>query len=262
MGSDERTTLSRVADGGATATILGDQLVQFHVTPLRPCPYIAGRVERKIVTPITGGRAKSLYDSLIEAGFRRSHIAAYCQVCPGCEACISVRVEVNRFQQSRSMRRVAARNAGVRARVLPARVRPDHFALFKRYLDGRHAEGAMAAMDTEDYRALIEESGVESRVAEFRQADGSLFGVCLFDIVADGLSAVYSFYRPDDTKASPGTYMILWLIESARVRRLAHVYLGYWIDGCQKMDYKTRFRPLERLGRDGWRPFDDDADAL
>ena len=119
----------------------------------------------------------------------------------------------------------------------------------------------MARMGREGYGSLVEESAVETRLAEFRAADGRLYGVCVFDVVADGLSAVYSFYEPGCVKDSPGTYMIVRLLEETRARALRYLYLGYWIDGCEKMDYKARFRPLEVHGADGWTILDSRPDG-
>ena len=222
------------------------------VTPLRPCPYLPGRRECSIVTSLAGPRADTDYDAMLRAGFRRSHLAAYRPACPGCRACVSARVRVGAFVPSRSLKRVIGRNSGVSVRVMPALARPDHYALFERYLEARHADGAMAGMGREGYGALVEESAVETRLAEFRSPGGCLYGVCVFDVVADGLSAVYSFYEPLRVKDSPGTYMILRLLGETRSRALSYLYLGYWIDGCDKMDYKARFRPLEVHGTGGW----------
>ena len=234
----------------------GGRLRFMGATPLRPCPYLPGRQERSIVTPLSGPRAGAAYDEMLRGGFRRSHLAAYRPACPDCRACVSARVRAGAFTPSRSLRRVVARNAGVALAVMPALARPDHYALFRRYLDARHPDGAMAGMGREGYAALVEESAVETRLAEFRTPDGRLYGVCVFDVVADGLSAVYSFYEPARIKDSPGSYMILRLVGETRARALPYLYLGYWIDGCDKMDYKARFRPLEVHGADGWTVFD------
>ena len=226
------------------------------VTPLRPCPYLPGRLERSVVTPLTGPRAGPAYDEMLRGGFRRSHLAAYRPACPGCRACVSARVRTESFVATRSLRRVLARNADVALAVMPALARSDHYALFRRYLADRHPDGTMAGMGREGYRALVEESAIETHLAEFRAPDGRLYGVCVFDVVADGLSAVYSFYEPARVKDSPGSYMILRLLGEARARALPYLYLGYWIDGCDKMDYKARFRPLEVHGPEGWSIFD------
>jgi arginine-tRNA-protein transferase len=241
----------------ALAAPAGSDLTFLRVTPLRPCPYLPDRLERKVITALTGPDASTEYDAMLQAGFRRSHIASYRPACPGCRACVSVRVCVDTHEPSRSLRRVAARNDGVTLTIMPPLARTDHFSLFRRYLDARHADGEMANMDVGDYRALIEESFVESHVAEFREADGRLYGVCAFDAVGDGLSAVYSFFEPAREKDSPGSYMILRLIAEARNRGLPYLYLGYWIDRCEKMTYKARFRPIEMLGPEGWTILDD-----
>ena len=222
------------------------------VTPPRPCPYRPGRWERKLVTALAGPGAGAAYDGMLRAGFRRGGRAAYRPACSGCRACVPVRVRAVAFAPGRSLRRVAARNEGTALSILPARARPDHFVLFRRYLEARHPQGGMTGMDGTDYRALVEESAVETRLAEFRAPDGRLYGVCLFDLAGDGLSAVYSFYEPARARSSPGTYMILRLIDEARTRGLPYLYLGYWIDGGAKMAYKARFRPLEMLGPEGW----------
>ena len=247
----------RLAPGAAH----GGRLRFLGVTPLRPCPYLPGRLERTMVAPLVGPRAGAAYDEMLRGGFRRSHLAAYRPACPGCRACASARVRTDAFSPSRSLRRVIARNAGVTLAVMPALARPDHYALFRRYLEARHPDGAMAAMTREGYGALVEESAVETRLAEFRAADGRLYGVCVFDVVADGLSAVYSFYEPARVKDSPGSYMIVRLLEETRARALRYLYLGYWIDGCDKMDYKARFRPLEVHGADGWTILDSRPDG-
>ena len=231
------------------------------VTPLRPCPYLRGRLERSVVTRLAGPRAGPAYDVMLRGGFRRSHLAAYRPACPRCRACVSVRVRVAAFTPSRSFRRVLARNAGVALTVMPALARSDHYALFRRYLAARHPDGTMTGMGREGYSALVEESAVETRLAEFREPGGRLYGVCMFDVVADGLSAVYSFYEPQRIKDSPGSYMLLRLLDEARTRGLPYFYLGYWIDGCDKMDYKARFRPLEVHGADGWTILDDRPDG-
>ncbi len=252
LESDHRTPPAALRDG---------ELRFLGVTPLRPCPYLPGRLERTIVAPLAGRRAGAAYDEMLRGGFRRSHLAAYRPACPGCRACVSARVRVNAFAPSRSLQRVTDRNRGIALALMPALARPDHYALFRRYLESRHPEGSMAGMGREGYAALVEESAVETRLAEFRADDGRLYGVCVFDVVADGLSAVYSFYEPARAKDSPGSYMILRLVAEARARSLPYLYLGYWIAGCEKMDYKARFRPLEVHGAEGWTVLDAPSDG-
>ncbi len=239
----------RATDTGAEAQV---GLAFLQVSRLRRCPYLAGQAERLVVAPLTGDDTGAEYGRMLRAGFRRSGTVAYRPACPDCRACVSVRVRVESFAPGRSLRRVAARNRNMKLTTMEAAARAEHFSLFRRYQEARHPGGAMAAMDERDYAALVEDSSVATRIAEFREPDGRLYGVTLFDVVDDGLSAVYSFYDPARSAASPGSYMILGLIAEARARGLPFLYLGYWIEDCEKMDYKARFRPLEALGPGGW----------
>ena len=226
----------------------------FFTTAPLPCPYIAGRLERKIVTELTGLDAESLHEALSKAGFRRSHSIAYTPACPGCSACIAVRIVVNGFKPTRTMRRIQKSNSGLIVSQVPAKATAEQYRLFTRYQETRHAGGDMALMGFYDYRSMVEDSPIDTVIVEFRQPEGTLEAVVLTDKMSDGLSAVYSFYNPNAVKDSLGTYMILWLIEEARQLGLPYVYLGYWIAESEKMAYKARFAPLEAFGPGGWRP--------
>ena len=226
----------------------------FFTTAPLPCPYIPGRQERKIVTELNGPDAEDLHESLSRAGFRRSHFIAYTPACPGCNACIPVRVVVDDFTPDKTMRRVIKANRSLTATRLPARAQSDHYRLFSRYQDSRHSGGDMALMGFFEYRSMIEDSPIDTSLVEFRKDDGELAAVCLIDTLFDGVSAVYSFYDPDLPKASLGTYMVLWLVAEAIRLDLPYVYLGYWISDSPKMAYKTRFQPLEAFGPGGWHP--------
>jgi len=228
----------------------------FTTSPL-PCPYFSDRVERRVVTEVLGRDASVLHEALTHAGFRRSHSIAYAPTCPECDACVSVRVLADRFRPSRTQRRIFNRNAHLTAHITAPSATEEQFALFAAYQSDRHAGGDMANMDGDDYRALIEESNVDTHLVEFRDDGERLVAGCLVDELSDGFSAVYSFFDPElDSGASLGTYMILWLIDRAREMELPHVYLGFWIDGCRKMSYKASFRPLETYTADGWKSFD------
>lgn len=235
---------------------------QFYLTAPSPCPYLPGREERKVFTHLIGRRAAGLNDTLTQSGFRRSQTIAYRPACEGCRACVSVRVCVNEFRRSKSFRRVAERNNDLIARAIESRPTSEQYALFRDYLAARHAEGGMADMSILDYAMMIEDSHVETRLIEYRrrgpdsgftgQGVGPLVALCVTDILADGLSMVYSFYDPEQADRSLGTFMILDHLDRARAQALPHLYLGYWVNGSRKMGYKARFLPQERLGMNGW----------
>ena len=232
-------------------------LQYFLGTLTQPCPYLPGRIESKVVTQLLGPNAQAAHDDLVRAGFRRSHSLAYKPACPDCNACVPVRIPVADFRPSRSQRRVWRRNADLRTSVEPARATGEQFALFARYQRWRHADGTMSEMDFADYRAMVEDSPVDTTVVEMRDGEGRLVAASLTDRVADGLSGVYKVFDPDEHRRSAGTYVVLWHVDRACALGLAYVYLGYSIAGCSKMDYKTRFRPIEALGPDGWRRIED-----
>jgi len=227
----------------------------FFTTAPLPCPYIAGRMERKIVTELNGSDAEFLHETLSRAGFRRSHSIAYTPACPGCNACVPVRIITEGFRPDRTMRKVAKANGDLIAQVIPARATAEHYRLFARYQESRHAGGDMALMGFYDYRSMVEDSPIDTFMVEFRRPDGTLMAACLADRMSDGLSAVYSFFEPDLPRRSLGTQVVLWLVDEALRQGLPYVYLGYWIGESPKMSYKARFQPLEAFGPTGWRGF-------
>jgi arginine-tRNA-protein transferase len=227
----------------------------FYGTAEQPCPYIEGRTECKAVTELAGPGAPRLHDMLSRAGFRRSHGIAYRPACRGCNACVPVRVVVEGFRPTRSMRRVRKRSAGLTASEHPSIATLEQYAVFEAYELARHGDGDMAMMDFTDYRAMVEDSPVDTRIIEYREPDGRLAAVALTDWLSDGVSGVYKFFAVDRTRTSPGSYVILWHIEHARRLGLPYVYLGYWIGESQKMAYKMRFQPLEALRGEQWQPF-------
>jgi arginine-tRNA-protein transferase len=226
----------------------------FYRTAALPCPYIPGQIERKLITELSGHEALEFYNALSRAGFRRSHHLAYRPACVRCTACVPVRIPLAAFALSRSLRRIQKTNADLTMRVIEPRATFEQFRLFQRYQRSRHADSDMALMTFGDFRAMIEDSPVSTRVVELRDGRGEILGACLLDALDDGLSAVYSFFDPDERRRSLGTLLVLALIEAARQRQLPFAYLGYWIAESRKMAYKARFRPLEALGAEGWRP--------
>jgi arginine-tRNA-protein transferase len=225
----------------------------FMVTSELPCPYLSGRFERKLVTELTGAGAQDQYELLSRAGFRRSHSIAYRPACTGCSACVPVRIVVAGFQLAGSLARIRRRNGDLSLSITLPRATREQYALFGQYLDQRHGDGEMAGMDFRDYRAMVEDTAVDSRMLELRDSSDTLLAACLADWSSDGVSAVYSFFAPEAARRSLGSDMILRLIEVARNDHLPYVYLGYWIQNSRKMAYKSRFRPLEAFGPKGWR---------
>ncbi|MBI1172221.1 arginyltransferase [bacterium] len=238
---------------------------QFYVTAPQPCPYLEGRMERKLFTALQGDHAQRLNDSLSKQGFRRSQNVLYRPSCAECSACLSARIRVADFKPSRTHRRVRKATAHLRRNATSPWATEDQFALFRRYLDARHADGGMADMDVFEFAAMIEETPIKSRVIEYTRPAGPgergrpLACVSLTDVFDDGLSMVYSFYDPALHALSLGTFAILDHVEIAREAGLPFVYLGYWVPGSRKMGYKANFSALEIYKGGAWVPIGDPA---
>jgi arginine-tRNA-protein transferase len=238
---------------------------QFYVTAPQPCPYLDGRLERKLFTALQGDAAQKLNDSLSKQGFRRSQNVLYRPSCAECSACFSARIRVADFKPTRSHRRILKRNAHLTREATSPWATEDQFDLFRAYLDQRHAEGGMADMDIFEFAAMIEETPIKSRVVEYAAPPPEghrkrvLTAVCLTDLLDDGLSMVYSFYDPALEKDSLGTYIILDHVKIAREAGLPYVYLGYWVPGSAKMGYKARFPALEVYRGGNWQDIGDPA---
>lgn len=236
---------------------------RFFVTTPAPCPYVPGRLERKVFTELGGGNAGELNDALSRIGFRRSQNVAYRPSCAGCTACISVRVVASEFQPSASQKRIIRRHSDLIVLAREPWATQEQYDLLSAYLAHRHPDGGMADMSEEDFAGMIEHSPVDSCVVEYREPlpdgrAGRLVGACLTDRQADGLSMVYSFFDTGPgARAGLGNFIILDHIQRAARGGMPYVYLGYWIAGSQRMAYKTRFQPLERLGPGGWSPMRD-----
>ncbi|PKP85300.1 MAG: arginyltransferase [Alphaproteobacteria bacterium HGW-Alphaproteobacteria-2] len=235
---------------------------QFYVTAPQPCPYLQGRMERKLFTALQGEHSVALNDSLSKQGFRRSQNVLYRPSCADCAACLSARIRVAEFRPSRSQRRTAGRNTDLRRVSGRAWATEEQYGLFRRYLDARHAEGGMADMDVFEFAAMIEETPVRSTVVEYVRPGrggrgGKLMAVSLTDVLDDGLSMVYSFYEPDETARSLGTHLILDHVAMARAQGLPYVYLGYWVPGSAKMAYKARFDALDVYKGGRWQDIGD-----
>ncbi|MFZ1775273.1 MAG: arginyltransferase [Rhizobiaceae bacterium] len=235
---------------------------QFFLTAPAPCPYLEGQQERKVFTHLVGDRATEMNDILTQGGFRRSQNIAYRPACEGCRACVSVRILAGEFKMSKNMRRVVQRNDDLIGVEHAAEPSTEQYSLFRTYLDHRHSHGGMSEMSVLDYAMMVEDTHVDTRVIEYRRrgpdsfitgrGEGELLGVALSDRMADGYSMVYSFYNPELADRSLGTFMVLDHIRRAVAAGLPFVYLGYWVAGSRKMEYKGRFTPQEHLGMRGW----------
>lgn len=232
---------------------------RFFVTSPAPCPYLAGKTERKVFTELKGPHSDQLNEALGRIGFRRSQTVAYRPSCVDCQACVSVRVVADEFAPSKAQKRILKRNSDLVVTECRPWATSEQFELLRDYLAKRHPEGGMTRMDEVDYADMVEHTPVSTYVLEYREptSDGSvgrLVGACLTDRQGDGLSMIYSFYDPDnEVRSGLGNYIILDHIRRAAEEGLPYVYLGYWVEGSARMQYKIRYRPLERLGPRGWR---------
>lgn len=226
--------------------------VRLYLSTEHVCGYLPGRNARNAYVDPDFALNPARYGWLLEMGFRRSGVHVYRPHCQHCRQCIPARVPVQRFRPSRSQRRCLARNADLEMSIQP-RLTDEHYALYRRYLHARHADGGMDANNRDAFHSFLECSWGEARFWELRAA-GRLLAVAVIDETPRALSAVYTFFDPEQGERSLGTYAVLREIEIARERRLAHVYLGYWVPGSRKMDYKKQFQPLEILKGPGWVP--------
>ncbi len=235
------------------------RMPRFFVTAESPCPYLPGRTERKVFAELRGPEAARLSEGLGRIGFRRSQNVVYRPSCDDCKACVSVRIVAADFVASASQKRLVKRNADLDVAACDPWATEEQFTLLQRYLRARHPSGGMAAMDGYDFAEMIESSPVDTVVVEYREPSvggrpGRLVGACLTDKQSDGLSMVYSFYDTGPgARAGLGSFIILDHVLRAAQVGMRHVYLGYWVEGSSRMDYKRRYKPLEMLTAQGWR---------
>ncbi len=235
---------------------------EFYITAPQPCPYLPGRLERKLFTHLTRDKSPTIVDDLLTGGYRRSQNIAYIPYCDGCQACVSVRTLVNEFRPSGSFERIVDKNRDLVATRVTAQPTSEQFRLFRSYIDARHSDGGMADMTVIDFSMMIQDSPLKTFLTEYRMKPETpleqdprswpLVATGLCDRLSDGISMVYSFFEPALAARSLGTYMILEHIDFTRRLGLPYLYLGYWIQGSKKMSYKSRFEPQERLGPQGW----------
>ncbi|MCP1470864.1 arginine-tRNA-protein transferase [Sphingobium sp. OAS761] len=235
---------------------------RFFVTNPSPCPYLPGKQERKVFTELSGDNASELNDALGRIGFRRSQNVAYRPSCADCSACVSVRVVADEFQPNATQRKLLRRNEDLIVTACKPWSTEEQFALLQRYLTARHPGGGMTEMDEMDFADMVEQTPVDSHIVEYREPGidgrvGRLVGACLTDRQGDGLSMIYSFFETElPNRQGLGNFIIMDHILRAARAGLPYVYLGYWVDGSQRMQYKIRYRPLERLTRNGWQRFE------
>ena len=228
----------------------------FYLTMPAPCPYLPDQLEQRVVSELRRDGDGALFDRLSEAGFRRSMGWMYRPACPFCQACVPVRIPAADFAWTRGFRKTLKRSADLTFEEQQPRFEEEHYELFRRYVASRHGDGGMAHMGVAEYREMVESSPGNAMLVTFRDVEGKLVAASLTDRLRSGLSGVYKYFEPEMDRRSLGTFIILWHIRRCIEIGLDHVYLGYWIADCRKMAYKTRFRPLEAMTRDGWRPFD------
>ncbi|OHB30147.1 MAG: arginyltransferase [Phenylobacterium sp. RIFCSPHIGHO2_01_FULL_69_31] len=231
--------------------------LRFFLTAPSPCPYLPERFERKVFAHLPLSDGATVNDSLTQVGFRRSQNIAYRPACEACSACVSARLPAADYVFSRSERKILARNDDVERHLVEAEATMEQFDLLRRYLLARHADGGMAEMTWPDYVAMVEDTAVRTHIIEYRirskdGGPGDLIACALVDLMSDGLSLVYSFYDPTLSRRSLGSFVILDHVIQAGLTSLPYVYLGYWVRGSEKMDYKVRFSPIELLKPDGW----------
>lgn len=228
-----------------------DDLRLFH-TGEHPCGYFSERTARDLVLDPRDPRLAAFYPTALGWGFRRSGDLVYRPHCEACRACVAVRIPVHDFRPDRSQRRCAARNAEVEARIVPAERTDEHLDLYRRYLSARHRDGGMDDHGAVEFEQFLVGSWSEGRFLELRE-HGRLIALAVTDLIPDALSAVYTFFDPELQRRSLGTLAILRQIEWAQREARRHLYLGYWIGGHRKMDYKRRFQPLESFDGRHWR---------
>jgi leucyl-tRNA---protein transferase len=217
-----------------------------------PCPYLENRNEQQLFTELSGSTAQEQFETLSRGGFRRSHQVIYRPACRACDACTPVRISTHNFEMTRAWRRITNKNADLIVEDTGKNATDEQYALFQRYVTARHSDGEMANMSRRDYSSMVLTSPVDTSIIEFRTSDGTLVAGCLIDHLSDGYSAVYSFFEPNSGRQSLGSYIVLWLVQQARLHNLEHIYLGYLVEGSSKMAYKARFGPLEAFGANGW----------
>jgi len=229
--------------------------LQFYLTIPSPCPYLPGRMERKIFTQLDPLSGPHLNNYLTHAGFRRSQNVIYRPACETCRECRSLRICTDEFKPSRNFNRIINSNSDLKHEIHEALATEEQYNL-----TSRHNGGGMSEMDFIRYEMMVEECSTQTEIVEYRDKDNVLTACVLIDCLVDGLSMVYSFFEPEEKKRSLGNLMILDQIKRCQELNLPYLYLGYWVEGSPKMDYKARYQPSEVLGSKGWRRMEKEMD--
>ncbi len=229
--------------------------LSLYITAEHECGYYDDRLTANLIPDPQIEMSAPLYSLLVGKGFRRSGGFVYRPHCRLCQACVPCRIDVERFQPNRKLRRCLKQNSDLTTHVVNARYKEEYFSLYQRYINSRHIDGNMANPTREDFSSfLLNDWGcnifIESRLGD------QLLCVAVVDFLSSGLSAVYTFFEPEEARRSLGNFAILQQIWLARQYQLPHVYLGYWIDGHPKMDYKRHFSALEVFLQEQWQAFD------
>lgn len=228
--------------------------LSFFATPDHDCNYLDGHSARTLFADPHAVLDMHIYNTLIQYGFRRSGTHIYRPACPACQACIPVRVAVDAFSPNRNQRRCWSRNQDLEIIETGDSYDDEHYQLYQRYISHRHQGGGMDTENEEQYQDFLTSKWSDTVFTEFRKGP-DLLGIAVYDRLETGLSAVYTFFDPDQQQRSLGTFAVLWEIERCRQLRLPWLYLGYWIGDCRKMRYKSQFQPLEYFDEGQWYDF-------
>ncbi len=232
----------------------------FFATPAHSCSYLPGRDATTMFVDPRAKVSKRLYSQLTTLGFRRSGSHYYRPHCEHCNACVPVRLDARAFQANRSQRRTWKRNQDIRFRLVPAQFTERYYQLYAHYINERHEDGDMYPPSRDQFLSFLIEGATDSWFLEMSEGD-ELLGLAVIDMLDDGLSAIYTMFHPEHEHRGLGTLAVLWQVEEARKRGLPWVYLGYWIAESPKMNYKTRFQPIEALLDGTWQAFTPEAQS-
>lgn len=225
--------------------------INFFASAPEPCSYLDNKKSISAFANPYIDMDMQTYNTLIEHGFRRSGGYVYRPHCNNCQACVSVRVPTKNYQFSKSEKRLLKKNSNISVQCVHDKFKMEHFDLYKRYLKSRHSDSSMSNPSKSDYHRFLICDWSETQFIEYR-LNKVLIGVAVTDLVEDGLSALYTFYDPDHANKSIGHFSVLQQIKLAQERHLNYLYLGYWIENCQKMAYKKRYKPLEVFIDEHW----------